>query len=79
MPYRRGSTRAVTTILHRHAAQVYDLETHFRSTVAEAVTLPELFRANGYLSLSFGKIFHEGLDDAASWTPQPELAREGLA
>ncbi|KAL1528807.1 hypothetical protein AB1Y20_010131 [Prymnesium parvum] len=58
--------------------KVYDLETHFRQTVPAAVTLPQLFREKGYLSLSFGKVFHEGLDDAASWTPQEELTRAGL-
>lgn len=33
------------------------------------------FRENGYLSLSYGKVFHQGLDDDISWSSQgSELA-----
>lgn len=34
----------------------------------EWVTLPHLFRQNGYLTLRAGKLFHAGLDDHAAWT-----------
>lgn len=55
---------------------VLDLATHFRSTVPDAVTLPQLFRQHGYRTGRAGKVFHQsypeksgepGLDDAASW------------
>ena len=34
----------------------------------EWVTLPHLFRQNGYTTLRTGKLFHAGLDDPAAWT-----------
>ena len=37
-------------------------------THPEWVTLPHLFRQNGYLTLRSGKLFHAGLDDHAAWT-----------
>jgi uncharacterized sulfatase len=51
-------------------------ELHFRKTVKDAVTLPELFRKNGYFAARVGKIFHAsvppdegqaGADDPQSW------------
>jgi len=34
----------------------------------EMVTLPRLFRENGYTTLRSGKLFHAGLDDPQAWT-----------
>ncbi|MCX5659742.1 MAG: sulfatase [Planctomycetota bacterium] len=48
--------------------RVYDLETHFRKTLPNVVTLPQHFKANGYHTQAFGKIYHGGLDDPASWS-----------
>ena len=56
--------------------RVYDLETHFRKALPNVLTIPQLFRENGYRSLRVGKIFHasdpggegtDGLDDPVSW------------
>ncbi|HOX36857.1 MAG TPA: sulfatase [Candidatus Brocadiia bacterium] len=47
---------------------VYDLNTHFRRHIPDVVTLPQHFVSNGYHAQSFGKIFHGGFDDPASWT-----------
>jgi uncharacterized sulfatase len=44
--------------------------TYFRTKLPEIVTLPQLFRQNGYFSASLGKIFHRGLtmeDTRADW------------
>jgi arylsulfatase A-like enzyme len=40
----------------------------FRAAHPDFVTLPQLFRQNGYAALRAGKIFHGGIDDLASWT-----------
>lgn len=48
--------------------RVYDLETHFRTTIPEVVTLPQQFMAHGYHTRGLSKIYHGGLDDAASWS-----------
>src|ERR1039457_1017411 len=34
----------------------------------EWITLPHLFRENGYTTLRTGKLFHAGLDDPQAWT-----------
>jgi arylsulfatase A-like enzyme len=48
--------------------RAYDLHTHNRKTMPDVVTLPQHFKNNGYHSQGFGKIYHRGLDDEASWS-----------
>ena len=51
--------------------QVFDLKTFLRKNNPDIVTLPELFKNNGYTSLSFGKIFHTtngNHEDKKSWS-----------
>src|SRR6516225_4233808 len=56
--------------------KVWDLNTDFRDTVPQAVTIPQLFLKNGYFTARTGKIYHynnpseigtPGFDDRASW------------
>ena len=47
---------------------IYSLFTPFRSVHKEAVTLPQFFKANGYQTVSVGKVYHNGSDDKASWS-----------
>lgn len=65
--------------------KVWDLETHFRTALPDVVTLPQHFKAQGYHTASFGKIYHGGFDDPPSWSVPPGKIRkpgngpEGLA
>lgn len=48
--------------------KVWDLVTHFRNALPSVVTLPQLFKNNGYFVQGIGKIYHGGLDDPPSWS-----------
>jgi len=41
--------------------------TAFRSLHPDWVSLPQLFKENGYVSVRAGKIFHGGIDDPKAW------------
>jgi iduronate 2-sulfatase len=62
------SRTSLLTGLRPDSTKVYDLETHFRKTIPDVVTLPQHFKDNGYVSIGMGKIFHGGLDDPQSWS-----------
>ena len=73
-----GPSRAsfLTGYLPEHTG-VTDLVANFRDNVPAAVTLPELFKKNGYFTARVGKVFHAGVpndigkpgkDDPQSWT-----------
>ncbi|MBM3979919.1 MAG: sulfatase [Planctomycetes bacterium] len=47
---------------------VLDNTADVRKLHPDWVTLPEHFKANGYVSLRTGKIFHGGIDDPQSWS-----------
>jgi iduronate 2-sulfatase len=62
------SRTSLLTGLRPDTTKVYDLQTHFRGSVPDAVTLPEYFKNNGYVTAGMGKLFHGGLDDSRSWS-----------
>jgi arylsulfatase A-like enzyme len=69
------SRTSVLTGLRPDSTRIYDLETHFRTTIPHVVTLPQYFKQNGYYTIGLGKIFHQdfgfsplGLEDAPSWS-----------
>lgn len=47
---------------------VFDLRTHFRKRLPDAITLPQLFVRHGWHAAAMGKIYHPGLDDEPSWS-----------
>ena len=59
---------------------VVNLETHFRTKLPTAITLPQLFKNNGYQSICFGKVFHADPKtlDPVSWNNEiPEYKGGG--
>jgi len=65
------SRNALLTGLRSTTLGIYDLGTNFREALPNAVTLPQLFKQNGYRTEAMGKIFHVGHgnhEDPASWS-----------
>lgn len=68
------SRSSLLTGLRPETIQVYDLETFVRTHAPDVVTLPQLFKNNGYEARSVGKIFHVtngNHEDNISWSTKP--------
>jgi arylsulfatase A-like enzyme len=50
------------------STKVYDLVTHFRKALPDAVTISQHFKNHGYFAHGIGKIFHGGYNDEPSWS-----------
>ncbi|GAA4399214.1 sulfatase [Nibrella viscosa] len=75
-PWCSPSRSSMLTGLRPDSVKIYDLQKHFRETVPNVVTLPQLFKQHGYFTARVGKIYHysvpggigtSGLDDTLSW------------
>ena len=66
------SRASMLTGLRPDTLQVWNLQTDFRSTTPHAITLPQLFKANGYHTLNSGKLFHNIFPEPPSWS-EPDL------
>jgi iduronate 2-sulfatase len=65
------SRSSLLTGLRPESIKVYDLETFVRTHAPDVVTLPQLFKNNGYEARSIGKIFHVtngNHEDDISWS-----------
>jgi iduronate 2-sulfatase len=53
---------------HPTTTRVLGNRTAFRDLHPDWVSLPQLFKNNGYISARAGKIFHGGIDDPKAWS-----------
>ena len=70
------SRASLLTGLRPDTIRVWDLQTDFRDTLPDAVTLPQHFKQKGYHSVGIGKIYHNTLPDPLSWS-EPKLHIDG--
>ena len=75
-PWCSPSRSSLMTGLAPDTTRVWDLTTHFRKALPDAVTIPQVFQRNSYFVARVGKIYHygnpgdigtAGLDDPPSW------------
>ena len=73
------SRTAVFTGLLPDHTQVWHNRNRFRETLPDHITLPQLFKQNGYRTLGFGKVFsgNEMELDPISWSAPETLRQKG--
>jgi arylsulfatase A-like enzyme len=71
-PLCNPSRTSLLTGRHPTTTGVRDNTVYFRDAHPDWVTLPQVFKDNGYATLRTGKIFHGGIDDPVSWTEGAE-------
>ncbi|MFT6618956.1 MAG: iduronate 2-sulfatase [Limisphaerales bacterium] len=64
------SRASMLTGLRPDTLRVWDLPTHFRTNRPDVITLPQLFKQNGYFAQCVGKIFHNWRQD--DWKGDPD-------
>ncbi|KJF41726.1 sulfatase [Draconibacterium sediminis] len=62
------SRMSILTGLHPQNIGIYSLFTPLRKKHKDMVTLPQFFKANGYTTVSIGKVYHHTFDDKESWS-----------
>lgn len=73
------SRTSMLTGLRPDEVEVINHNIHFRDTRPDVVTLPQLFKNNGYKSAGIGKITHwrPGFQDSVSWHREHHSANPG--
>ncbi|MFV9551389.1 sulfatase [Algibacter sp. PT7-4] len=62
------SRMSTLTGLRPETLGIYSIFTPLRKVHKNLVTLPQLFKKNGYKTISTGKVYHHNIDDKESWT-----------
>ena len=62
------SRMSTLTGLRPETLGIYSIFTPLRKVHKDVVTLPQLFKQNGYKTISTGKVYHHFVDDKESWT-----------
>ena len=73
-----ASRASMLTGMYPNSINVFRLNTHFRKTAPDVVTLPQHFKNNGYHTESIGKVYHNYADitDDKSWSVPARLDQE---
>lgn len=66
-PLCNPSRVSLLTGLRPDTTHVTDNRTSVRSALPDRITLPQLFRQQGYFTARVSKVFHDGLDDPLAW------------
>lgn len=62
------SRMSVLTGLRPETLGIYSIFTPMRKIHKDVVSMPQLFKTNGYKTISIGKVYHHAFDDKESWT-----------
>jgi arylsulfatase A-like enzyme len=62
------SRMSTLTGLRPETLGIYSIFTPLRNVHTKVVTIPQLFKENGFKTISIGKVYHHTIDDKASWT-----------
>ncbi|TNJ44968.1 sulfatase [Tamlana fucoidanivorans] len=62
------SRMSMLTGLRPESLGIYSIFTPLRKINKDVVTLPQLFKPNGYKTISTGKVYHHTVDDKDSWS-----------
>lgn len=62
------SRMSILTGLNPESIGIYSIFTPLRSVHKDMLTMPQFFKQNGYTTVSIGKVYHHGTDDADSWS-----------
>lgn len=62
------SRMSILTGLRPDRIGIYSIFTPLRSVHGDLLTLPQVFKRNGYTTVSIGKVYHHSRDDAENWS-----------
>ena len=73
-----ASRASMLTGMYPDSINVFRLDTHFRKTAPNVITLPQHFKSNGYHTESIGKVYHNyaNIRDEKSWSVPARLDQE---